>query len=192
MPRMHPNVGQGQRQAQRDENQDMIENLTPQEALALQGLNAALDLAHETASNAGWYKDPKTGETIKRNFGEVIALMGSELSEALEADRKKLPDDKLPHRPGQEVEFGDEFIRVGDTVRAEGLDVGPAVIEVARLLQRFSMQEVRFALLLFKTLAASREFGLDLAGAIIEKNIFNRTRADHKLENRRAEGGKAY
>lgn len=33
---------------------------------------------------------------------------------------------------------------------------------------------------------------LDLAGAIIEKLAYNQTRADHKLENRNKEGGKAY
>lgn len=31
---------------------------------------------------------------------------------------------------------------------------------------------------------------LDLAGAIVEKLEYNANRADHKLENRRAEGGK--
>ena len=34
--------------------------------------------------------------------------------------------------------------------------------------------------------------GYDLGGAIAEKLAFNATRPDHKLENRRAEGGKAY
>lgn len=34
--------------------------------------------------------------------------------------------------------------------------------------------------------------GLDLGGAISEKLIYNSNRADHKLENRKAEGGKKY
>lgn len=126
--------------------------LTEQESTALLGLNAAIDLAHETATNAGWYRDPATGQPIKRNFGEVLALMHSELSEALEADRKNLMDDKLPHRSGVEVELADCCIRIFDTARA---------------------------------------LGLDLAGAIIEKNRFNQRRADHKLEARAA-GGKRY
>lgn len=33
---------------------------------------------------------------------------------------------------------------------------------------------------------------LDLSGAIIEKMAFNAVRPDHKVENRKAEGGKAY
>jgi hypothetical protein len=79
--------------------------------------------------------------------------MHSELSEALEAFRKDLTDDKLPHRSGIEVEFADCIIRILDTAAALGLDV---------------------------------------AGAVIEKNRFNAQRADHKLENRAAAGGKKF
>lgn len=122
------------------------------EANAYAGLRAAQDLAHTTATDAGWYLDPKTGKPVERNFGEVVALMHSELSEALEADRKGLMDDKLPHRDGREVEFADCIIRILDTAAALGLDV---------------------------------------AGAVIEKNRFNRQRADHKLASRAA-GGKKY
>ena len=128
-------------------------DMTPEEFSAYDGLKDAIDLAHKTATDAGWYTDPKTGEQITRNFGEVVALMHSELSEALEADRKGLKDDKLPHRDGREVEFADCVIRIFDTCAA---------------------------------------LGLDLAGAIIEKNRYNRNRADHKLSSRALEGGKKY
>lgn len=168
------------------------DNMNQVELAAWLGLQAAQELAHATASNAGWYRDPNTGEPIERNFGEVVALMHSELSEALEAHRKTLMDDKLPHRPGIEVEFGDCFIRVGDTVVAHGADMPGAFIEVARLLQRFSLTEVRFALLVFNMLAQSKAMGLDFPSATIDKNRFNQVRADHKLENRRQSGGKAY
>lgn len=126
--------------------------MTTLEQQAYIGLVAAQELAHKTATDAGWYKDPKTGEDVTRNFGEVVALMHSELSEALEADRKGLKDDKLPHRDGREVEFADCIIRILDTAAA---------------------------------------MGMDIAGAIIEKNRYNKERADHKLENR-ASGGKRY
>ncbi|MFV0512509.1 MAG: hypothetical protein ACK5MY_02565 [Jhaorihella sp.] len=130
----------------------IIPNLTEEEIQALSGLRVAQKLAYRTANEAGWYKDPKTGGDIKRNFGEVVALMHSELSEALEADRKGLKDDKLPHRDGREVEFADCIIRILDTAAALGLDV---------------------------------------AAAVIEKNRFNKERADHKLETR-GKGGKKY
>ena len=127
--------------------------MTAQENNAYDGLLEAMHLAHGTASAAGWYRDPATGAPIARNFGEVVALMHSELSEALEAHRKGLADDKLPHRSGIEVEFADCIIRILDTAAALGLDV---------------------------------------AGALIEKNRFNAARADHKLESRAAAGGKKY
>jgi hypothetical protein len=122
------------------------------EARALDGLRAAQELAYETETNAGWNLDPTTGLEVKRNFGEVIALMHSELSEALEADRKGFMDDKLPHRDGREVEFSDCLIRI---------------------------------------LATAAAYGMDISGAFIEKNRFNKQRADHKIENRAA-GGKKY
>lgn len=79
--------------------------------------------------NACWWTDLKTGERINRNFGELIALMHSELSEALEADRKNLMDDKLPHRSGVEVELADALIRILDAAGGLGLDIGGAVAE---------------------------------------------------------------
>ena len=129
-----------------------VDEMTERERNAYNGLRCAQRLAHQTATDAGWYRNPETGEEIKRNFGEVVALMHSELSEALEADRKGLKDDKLPHRDGREVEFADCIIRILDTAAALGLDV---------------------------------------AGALIEKNRYNKERADHKLANRAA-GGKKY
>lgn len=64
-----------------------------------------------------------------RSNAELIALMHSELSEALEADRKNLADDKLPHRSGFEVELADCLIRILDTAGARGLDIQGAVEE---------------------------------------------------------------
>lgn len=110
--------------------------LTDEEVIAYRGLRAAQRLLHATAVNSGWYKDPQTGQTIQRNFGEMVALMHSELSEALEAHRKNLMDDKLPHRNGIEVEFADCIIRILDTAEALGLDVAAAIIEKNRYNQQ--------------------------------------------------------
>lgn len=129
----------------------MIE-MNERERVVYDGVVAAVELSHETAVNAGWGRDSQTGEPVKRNVGEVIALMHSELSEALEAYRKDTMDDKLTHRKGIEVELADCLIRIFDA--AGGL-------------------------------------GLDVAGALIEKNRYNQIRSDHKLENRAA-GGKRF
>lgn len=110
--------------------------LTAREHAAYIGIIAAMQMARETATGAGWYNDPQTGEPIERNFGEVVALMHSELSEALEADRKNLMDDKLTHRPGPEVEFADCLIRIFDTCAARGYDLAGAIIEKNRFNQQ--------------------------------------------------------
>ncbi len=117
------------------------------------GVAFLVGTCHAAAVEGGWWHDIHTGEPIKRNVGELLCLVHSEISEAMEAHRKGLKDDKLPHRPGIEVELADAIIRIADL--AGGLN-------------------------------------LDLAGAVVEKLEYNAKRADHKPENRRAAGGKAY
>lgn len=107
---------------------ELWESMSETERLAWRGLNAAFDLARDTAVAAGWYVDPETAEPKARNFGEVCMLMVTELSEAVEADRKSLLSDKLKGFLGQEEEFADCIIRQGDTARARRFDVATAYI----------------------------------------------------------------
>lgn len=132
---------------------NVTHSLTSRERFIREGLNEAMDLVFETEERAGWHKDPVTGEPLSRDFPTMIALMHSELSEALEADRKGLMDEKLKGRDAREVELADAVIRI---------------------------------------LATARAFGLDVAGAFVEKNRYNLDRSDHKPENRTAPGGKSY
>lgn len=52
------------------------------------------------------------------------------------------------------------------------------------------MEEVEYADAIIRILDKGGARGLDIAGALIEKLAYNQQRADHKRENRAAEGGK--
>ncbi|WP_312388118.1 hypothetical protein [Stutzerimonas nitrititolerans] len=93
------------------------------------GIHDAQQLCHFLAKASGWWNDPLTGEPTPRNDGELIALMHSELSEALEGLRKDLMDDKLPHRKAVEVELADTLIRIFDYAGARNLDLAGAMVE---------------------------------------------------------------
>ena len=66
------------------------------------------------AANIKWWQDVETSQPIKRNKGELLALIHSEISEAYDGDESGLFDDKLPHRRMPEVELIDAAIRIFD------------------------------------------------------------------------------
>ena len=91
-------------------------------------LNALCAVAHSENVIAGWYSNPKTGERIERNVGELLCLINSEVSEAMEGHHKNLNDDHLPDRPMIEVELADAIIRICDLAGYLKLDLEGAVI----------------------------------------------------------------
>lgn len=97
-------------------------------AVALASLQ---NICHTASKDAGWWTDLTTGEPLDpiKLGPEKIALMHSELSEALEGLRKGQMDDKLSHRPMAEVELADCIIRALDWAGAMGYDVGGAIVE---------------------------------------------------------------
>ncbi|MBY5553697.1 hypothetical protein HFO57_08830 [Rhizobium leguminosarum] len=54
------------------------------------------------------------------------------------------------------------------------------------------MAEVELADALIRIFDLAGVLGYDLGGAVVEKDAYNSVRPDHKVENRKAAGGKAY
>lgn len=161
--------------------------------------------------NKKWWTDINTGEPIQRNKKELLALVISELIEALEGERKNLMDDKLPHRKMAEVEMADAYIRLLDYAGGFRLNLpklisyrhveenkGEAIFnlitnqyEISHSFDReteafhvsYSIESIR---------AYCEKHGYDLDGAIQEKLEFNKSRKDHTHEARKQPGGKQF
>ena len=103
-------------------------------SLSLSSLQAFQSLCHGAAVDSGWWnslawRDP---DARKHFVAGKLALVHSEVSEALEAFRKDLMDDHLPERKGMEVEMADAVIRILDLAGALHLDVFGAAMEKIR------------------------------------------------------------
>ncbi len=94
----------------------------------VEAIHAMEQLSLETSVARGWHHD-RLGQPKILDFPLQVALMHTELSEALEGDRKGLMDDKLPHRDAREVELADLMLRIMNVSAAMGLDVAGAFIE---------------------------------------------------------------
>ena len=96
--------------------------------------------------SAGWWDGYTDGNEDER-VPQCLLLIHSEISEACEAHRKGLADDKLPHRDGLEVELADAIIRILDLAGAVDYDIGTVKNQVTkneRFLLKRSSQLFRF------------------------------------------------
>lgn len=98
-----------------------------------------VNTCHGAAAKGGWWNDLSTGEALtcnlpagekpKRNVGELLCLIHSEISEGMEGARKSKADEHLPHRLSLEVELADAVIRICDLSGGMGLDLAGAIAE---------------------------------------------------------------
>jgi hypothetical protein len=165
----------------------------------------ALEVHAENVS-AGWWDDPN------RDLDLVIMLILSELSEALEGERKNLNDDKLPHLPMFSVELADAVIRALDLLgyylisnpkpdwKPQNIRLNPPSLSVnyrsSSLLGPIKMllsdsegmlpidKVYNFIMLL---IGLSNQWDIPLFSVIEQKRAFNRIRLDHKRETRQSD-----
>ena len=85
-------------------------------------LNELQKKIYEQNKQLGWWDNP-------REMGTLLCLVHSEISEAMEGDRKDLMDDHLPNRKMVEVELADAVIRILDIAGHNGFDLEGAILE---------------------------------------------------------------
>lgn len=89
--------------------------------------NEVVEQAHKNSVVGGWWNDISPDDPYI--FATKLALIHSEISEALEGGRKNTMDSHLPHRRTDEVELADACIRIFDLAGARKMDLYGAIIE---------------------------------------------------------------
>lgn len=85
-------------------------------------LTSLSKVIHRENVERGWWDKP-------REIGTLLMLVVSEISEAMEGERKNLMDDHLPHRTMLEAELADAMIRILDIAGSRNLDIGQVLQE---------------------------------------------------------------
>ena len=119
---------------------------------------------HDSNAVAGWWTDLETGINLANE-----ACKGTRLGKAIVAEKLCLIHSEV----------------------SEAMEGARKNLPDDKLLHR-PMIEVELADAVIRIADLAGALNLDLGGAVQEKLEFNRHRPDHKLENRIAEGGKAY
>lgn len=171
---------------------------------------------HQSNVEAGWWTNIKTGEKLERNFGEMVALVHSELSECWAGLASGARDEHIPLYLNWHVEIADACIRVYDMLggcfpaplsfipfkldQPEGFSDYEDRLVFLHALLSHALEHFRKSRLsecqmyLWRFLDACFEFaeneGFDLVETLHAKWAYNVDRPDHKIENRLKDDGK--
>lgn len=122
---------------------------------------------HGLARSCGWWADLATGRDLTEGYSYA----------------------QTPHlQPPRNI---GELIALAHSELSEALE-GARKRKMDEHLPHRTSLEVELADAVIRIFDMSGGLGLDLPGAIAEKLAYNQSRADHRLENRRQEGGKAF
>lgn len=86
------------------------------------GINNLVELCAGVAKESGWDNAPV-------DVPRSLMLIVSEVSEAMEGDRKNLRDDKLSHRKMFDVELADAVIRIFHLAGRMSIPLGEILVE---------------------------------------------------------------
>ena len=86
-----------------------------------EGLDSSSDICHTIAHSKGFTEASK-------GFAADVMLIVTELSEAVEADRRgTAPDEHVPQFSNRDIEIADTFIRLFDLCGRYGINIGDAI-----------------------------------------------------------------
>lgn len=158
--------------------------------------------------SVGWWIPPQD------NIMQKLQLVSTEVAETTEGDRKKSFDDHLKHRRMAEVELADGIIRmldIGGRLNLTYIDhiqwdsyeeymayiqstdnpngaklfiLNEVLVDFKREMRDPYSASIYYSMFIKLSLEISVQFDLDVISAMWEKIEYNKTRNDHKLENR--------
>jgi hypothetical protein len=112
-----------------------------EENMFITSFNVLAKRAYENARKKGWWDERDALIDLTREYapeltifaekaiaGMSVALVHSEISEALEGLREDSYDDKIPEFTSEEAEYADAIIRIADRAAAKGLRVAEALV----------------------------------------------------------------